>query len=419
MRIKSLVLALGATFVLANGLATAAHAQTVKVFVGGQERPEVMRELFAKFMAANPGVKIDLETGGATSELQQKYLNTVLSAGDSTLDVFLIDIIRPAQYASAGWIESLDKYLGADRDKIMGQYLPAYKQANMVDNKVVALPAFADAMFLYYRKDLLAKYKLSPPKTWDELATVARTIQAGEKNPELQGISFQGKAIEGAVCTFLLPYWSQGGELITNGKLSLDKPKAEAGLAMWRKLVDQGVAKKNIAEVATDDTRKEFQAGNVLFAVNWGYAWNHFQEGDSGVKDKVGVVSLPAMAGGKPASCIGGWQWAVSSYSKNKEASAKLVRWLSSPEVSKQLAIKASNLPVYPSVYQDKEVLAVNGWFADALPVVQSARSRPVTPRYSEVSEAIRVNTNSVMAGVKTPAAGVAEIENRVKRILR
>ena len=400
MRIKSLVLALGATFVLA----TSVHAQTVKVFVGGQERPEVMRELFAKFMAANPGVKIDLETGCATSELQQKYLNTVLSAGDSTLDVFLIDIIRPAQYASAGWIESLDKYLGADRDKVMGQYLPA----------------FADAMFLYYRKDLLAKYKLAPPKTWDELATVARTIQAGEKNPELQGISFQGKAIEGAVCTFLLPYWSQGGELITNGKLSLDKPKAEAGLAMWRKLVDQGVAKKNIAEVATDDTRKEFQAGNVLFAVNWGYAWNHFQDGaDSSVKDKVGVVSLPAMAGGKPASCIGGWQWAVSSYSKNKEASAKLVRWLSSPEVSKQLAIKASNLPVYPSVYQDKEVLAANGWFADALPVVQSARSRPVTPRYSEVSEAVRVNTNAVMAGVKTPAAGVAEIENRVKRILR
>jgi multiple sugar transport system substrate-binding protein len=157
-----------------------------------------------------------------------------------------------------------------------------------------------------------------------------------------------------------------------------------------------------------------------LFAVNWGYAWNHFQDGaDSSVKDKVGVVSLPAMAGGKPASCIGGWQWAVSSFSKNKEASAKLVRWLSSPEVSKQLAIKASNLPVYPSVYQDKEVLAVNGWFADALPVVQSARSRPVTPRYSEVSEAVRVNTNAVMAGVKTPAAAVSEIENRVKRILR
>ena len=129
------------------------------------------------------------------------------------------------------------------------------------------------------------------------------------------------------------------------------------------------------------------------------------------MKDKVGVVSLPAMAAASRRRASAAGNGPCPRFSKNKEASAKLVRWLSSPEVSKQLAIKASNLPVYPSVYQDKEVLAVNGWFADALPVVQSARSRPVTPRYSEVSEAVRVNTNAVMAGVKTPAAGVAEIE--------
>jgi multiple sugar transport system substrate-binding protein len=336
------------------------------------------------------------------------------------LDVFLIDIVRPAQYAAAGWIEPLDKYLGADRDRIMAQYLPAYRQADVVDNRVVALPAFADATFLYYRKDLLQKYGVTPPKTWDELAAAARKIQTGEKNPNLQGLSFQGKAIEGAVCTFLLPYWSQGAELVTNGKLTLDKPKAEAGLAMWRDMVQQGVAKKNIAEVGTDDTRKEFQAGNVVFAVNWGYAWNHFQEGaDSAVKDKVGVVSLPAMKDGKPAACMGGWQWAVSSFSKNKDASVKLVRWLASSEASKQLALKASNLPADPALYRDKEILAANGWFADALPVMQTARSRPVTPVYSEVSEAVRVNTNAVMAGVKAPADAVREMESRVKRILR
>lgn len=416
MQIKPLLLALGASLVLAAN----AQAQTIRVFVGGQERPEVIRTLFAKYMQANPGVKVELETGGATSELQQKYLNTVLSAGDSTLDVFLIDIVRPAQYAAAGWIEPLDKYLGADRDRIMGQYLPAYRQADVVDNRVVALPAFADATFLYYRKDLLQKYGVTPPKTWDELAAAARKIQTGEKNPNLQGLSFQGKAIEGAVCTFLLPYWSQGAELVTNGKLSLDKPKAEAGLAMWRDLVQQGVAKKNIAEVGTDDTRKEFQAGNVVFAVNWGYAWNHFQEGaDSAVKDKVGVVSLPAMKDGKPAACMGGWQWAVSSFSKNKDASVKLVRWLASAEASKQLALKASNLPADPALYRDKDILAANGWFADALPVMQTARSRPVTPVYSEVSEAVRVNTNAVMAGVKAPADAVREMESRVKRILR
>jgi len=41
-------------------------------------------------------------------------------------------------------------------------------------------------------------------------------------------------AIEGAVCTFLLPYWSQGGEIIRDDHLSFERAKAEAGLDMWQ-----------------------------------------------------------------------------------------------------------------------------------------------------------------------------------------
>ena len=113
----------------------------LKVYVGGQQRPDLMRQLFATYMAANPGVKIDLEVGGATSDLHQKYLNMVLTAKDATLDVFLVDVVRPAQFAAAGWAEPLNTYLGADIEAAMGQYLPAYREANTVDGKVIALPA--------------------------------------------------------------------------------------------------------------------------------------------------------------------------------------------------------------------------------------------------------------------------------------
>ena len=137
------------------------------------------------------------------------------------------------------------------------------------------------------------------------------------------------------------------------------------------------------------------------------------------MRGKVGVVKLPAMPDGKSVSCLGGWDWAVSAYSKNKPAAVALVRWLSSPEVSKQLAIKASFHPVFASVYQDAEVLAAVPWFSAALPVIESARPRPVTPMYRAVSDALRINTNTVMAGVKTPKAALAEIEVRVARALR
>jgi multiple sugar transport system substrate-binding protein len=399
--------------------AGAAAAQTeLRVFVSSQHRPDVWRLAFDKFQEANPGVTVALETGGNTSELQAQYLNTVMSAKDPTLDVMILDVIRPAQFAAAGWTHPLNEALG-DADARMAQYLSAYAEANVIDGEVVALPAFADAMFLYYRTDLLEKHGVRPPTTWDELAEAAKKITAAEGDPDLQGLSFQGKAIEGAVCTFLLPYWSQGASLSEDGRSTFDREAATRSLAMWKGFADSGVAKKNIAEVATDDTRKEFQAGDVVFAVNWSYAWGRFQADDSEVKGKVGVARLPAVAGGEPVTCLGGWQWGVSAYSENKDEAAKLAAFLSSPEIAEFMAVNAALLPAFPQVYDDADVTAAVPWFADARPVVETARARPVTPRYNEVSEVIRTTVNAVLAGATTPEDGAAQMESRLKRVLR
>ena len=384
----------------------------LKIYISSQHQPDVWRQVLDQYQAGNPGVTVDIETGGNTSEAQAQYLNTVMSAKDPTLDVLILDVIRPAQFAAAGWTVPIE---GQD----MAAYLPAYAEANTIDGNVVALPAFADAQFLYYRKDLLEKYGITPPTTWSELTAAVEKIKAGENNPDLQGLSFQGKAIEGAVCTFLLPYWSQGKNLVEDGKLSFDRDAAVKALALWKGFVDDGVAKKNIAEVATDDTRKEFQAGDVIFAVNWSYAWAHTQDPDSEVAGKVGVTRVPAVEGGEQATCLGGWEWGVSTYSEHKDEAEKLVEYLSSPEVSEFMAINASLMPPFPALFTDADVTAAVPWFADALPVVETARPRPVTPRYNEVSEVVRTTVNAVLAGVMTPEQGADQIEARLKRILR
>lgn len=393
----------------------------LRAFAGGSgQRPDLMRKLFDQYQAKNPGVKIDVETGGATSELQRQYLSTVLNAKDPAIDLFMIDIVNPAQYVGAGWIEPLNAYLG-DPATAMKPFLPAYAAANVIDGKIAAMPAFADAMFMYYRRDLLEKYKLPEPKTWDELAVSARKIQQGEGDPNLQGLSIQGAPIEGAVCTFMLPYWSQGKELNdAAGKLTLDKAAAAKGLNQWLTLVDQGVIKKNVAEVKTPDTVNEFKAGQVVFAINWGFAWDRFKDDtDSKVSGKVGVMALPAMTGGKSATCVGGWQWAVSAFSKNKAEAAKLVKFLASPEASKFLAIEGSLLPTAIPVYEDPEVQKAVPWFKDAAPVVVAGRSRPQSRDYGQVSDVIRTTTSAVLARTKKPDEGLAEIEGRLRRVMR
>ena len=423
MKRRNLISLAASCVALSAALTTgAAWAQqtTLRVFSGGQnQRPDLMRKLFDQYQAANPSVKIDIETGGATSELQRQYLSTVLNAKDPAIDIYLIDIVNPAQYQNAGWLEPLDSYVGGTA--ALKPYLPVYSTSNVVGGKVSAMPAFADAMFMYYRKDLLEKYGIKEPQTWDDLVTASKKVQAGEKNPNLQGLSIQGAPIEGAVCTFLLPYWSMGKAFNdATGKMTLDKDSAAKGMQMWLNMVDQGVVKKNVAEVKTPDTVNEFKAGQVLFAINWGFAWDRFKDdADSQVKGKVGVMPLPAVAGGKSATCVGGWQWALSAYSKSKPEAAKLIQHLSSPASAKFLAVEGSLLPVYQSVYSDPDVVKNAPWFKDAANVIVAGQSRPMSARYGEVSDTIRTTASAILARTKTPVEGVAEIEGRLNRVMR
>ncbi|MET0606045.1 MAG: ABC transporter substrate-binding protein [Beijerinckiaceae bacterium] len=418
---KAIIVALSAAG-LSGLLAASALAQqvTLRVFTGGQQRPDVMRQILDEYQRRNPNVKAEVEVGGATSEQQQQYLNTVLAAKDSALDVVLIDVIRPAQWAAAQWAEPLDSYLGAEKDAVMAKYLPAYREANVVNGKVIALPYFADAQFLYYRKDLLEKHGVEPPKTWAELKAAAEKVMKAEGG-NLSGFQTAGAPIEGTVCTYLVPLWGAGGALTDSaGKLNIGGDVAKRPFDLWADLKAGNVTPAKLAESPTDRIRQNFQAGNLLFAMNWGYVWQRTQgDADSTVKGKTGVVPLPGFTADKAATCIGGWQVAVTTFSKNKAEAVKLARYLSSPEVSKRQAILASHLPVFAEVYSDAEVLAANPWFKDALPVVQTAQSRPVTPRYTEVSEIIRTNMNAFLAGTKTADAALADMRTRLASILR
>lgn len=400
-------------------VAGAVAETTLRFFIGGQQRPDVTRQIAEAYSRLNPSVKIEVETGGATPEQQQQFLNAALATKDATLDLILIDVLRPAQWAAAQVIEPLDAYLGAEKEAILARYLPAFRATASAGGKVVSLPYFADAQFIYYRKDLLEKYGFQPPKTWDDLKAVSLKIMENEKSANLKGFEVAGAPVESAVCSYLVPLWGAGEEFLKDGKLNLTTAVARKPFDLWADLKAAKVT-PNPAEIATDRIRQDLQAGNLIFGMTWGYVWGRTQgDVDSAVKDKIGVAPLPGFTAEKPASCIGGWQVAVSGFSKNKAEAVKFARYLSSPEVSKMQAVLGSHLPVFASVYSDEEVLRANPWFAQARPAMLAAKARPISSRYSEVSEIIRTNMNAFFAGTKTADAALADMNARLSAIFR
>ena len=138
---------------------------------------------------------------------------------------------------------------------------------------------------------------------------------------------------------------------------------------------------------------------------------------------KFNVTVLPKGGdNGKNAACLGGWQLMISAYSKVPDASADLIRYLSSAELQKKRAIAFSVLPTRPALYSDSDVLAKNPFFKIMLNVFNNAVARPSTVTgadYNQLSTAFFQNVNKVLTGDESAKEAVSQVENVAKRIVR
>jgi trehalose/maltose transport system substrate-binding protein len=284
------------------------------------------------------------------------------------------------------------------------------------------MPWFTDAGLLFYRKDLLDKYKLPPPQTWPELAADAKKVMDGEKG-ELQGFVFQGKAYEGLTCDALEWVSSYGGGTIIDksGNITINNPNAAKALdeaASWI----GNIAPSGVLNYAEEDARGVFQNGKAVFMRNWPYAWSLGQSADSPVKGKVGVAPLPGGTAGSHAATLGGWQLGVSKYSKNVDLAADLVMYLTSPEVQKRRAVGGSYNPTIPDLYKDADVVKANPFMSQLLDVFTNAVARPATVtglKYPEVSRAFWDAAHDVLEKKSNGTDAVKRLDGKLKQVKR
>jgi len=345
------------------------------------------------------------------------YLD-LLGRHDPSVDVLQIDVIWPSALAH----ELVD--LGPKiPPEVLKENLPAIVANNTVDGRLVAMPWFTDAGMLYYRKDLLDKYGAPVPETWSELADTALMIQTAERaagNPDLWGFVFEGQAYEGLTCNALEWINAYGGGTIVNreGKITVDNPAAALALGEAAAWVGT-IAPPRVTQFIEEDARITFERGNAVFMRNWPYAWSLLQAADSPLRGEVGVAPLPkGGAHGRHSATLGGWQLAVSKYSKNQAAAIDLVRYLTSPAEQKRRAIEGSFAPTIASLYQDPEVLAANPFFADLAKVLQAAVARPSTvtgAQYPKVSTLFWEAAHATLAGYGTARDNLARLEGRLQ----
>jgi trehalose/maltose transport system substrate-binding protein len=400
----------------------AASAETISISCGAVGQELQLCKTGAEAWAKQSGHQINLISTPNSSTERLALYQQLLAAGAADIDVFQIDVIWPGTLANH--LIDLKEYVGDAPD----EHFSALIENNTVNDQLVAMPWYTDAGLLYYRKDLLEKYREKPPETWEQLTATAQNIQDAEReagNDRMWGYVWQGRAYEGLTCNALEWVASHGGGTLISqdGKVTINNPNAATALdqaGSWvGKITPQGVL--NYTE---EEARGVFQSGNAVFMRNWPYAWALAQGPDSAIKDKVGISALPKGSGedGQHTAALGGWQLAVSKYSKHPEIAADLVKYLTSAEEQKRRALEGAYNPTIESLYKDEEVLAANPFFGDLYEVFINAVPRPSSAtgdKYNQVSKEFWSAVHSVLSGQQSGEAAVAQLENTLDRMSR
>jgi trehalose/maltose transport system substrate-binding protein len=402
----------------------ASAAKTELRLVGWRsEAPQVWDQAIAAFERQNPGVKIVREIGPSSSTQFHDLLTQKLKNRDPKLDVFFMDVIWPAEFASAGWALPLDRFFTASEQN---KFLEVPISANHYQRQVFGVPLFIDAGLLYYRKDLLTKYAFSAPRTWPELVETAKTILARERDPDLVGFSGQFKQYEGLICNMMEYILANGGSLWDETRLvsTLDQPRALEAVRFVRDRIIGEISPRGILTYEEPESLALFTQGHAIFHRNWPYAWKIANDSEtSRIAGKVGMMPLPGFPGKKGAATLGGWQLGISRFSTQPELAWRFVAFMTSAEIQKRIALATGRAPTRRALYNDPELLGAIPQLKSLLQIFKQAVPRPITPVYIPLSNIMQRYFSSVLAlsdtDLLTRAALATRDMNRVLDLLR
>jgi len=353
------------------------------------------------FNKENPNLNADLLELPESADLQREQQVQRLRAESSECDVLGMDVIWTAEYAASGWLYDLTPVVEAHE----AEFIPSTVDTVEYEGKKWALPFNANAGFLFYRTDEVPQ----PPSTWEDVYK-----EAQEKN----GLVYQGERYEGLTVDFLELLYSAGGKVLSEDgeTVEIDSPETREALEFIAKGIDDGAVTKAVTTYEEESSRRAFEAGNATFMRNWPYAYALGKE--SNIADDFAVVKFPGFGGNEGAGVVGGYNLGVSAFTDNPDGSLAFSEFLVTPEVQKEMFIKATLPATTTSVYNDPEVKKEIPFTTELLKAVEQAQARPVSPVYTEISQAIYDNVFEVLNGKQSPDQATSKMSSEIEDAL-
>jgi multiple sugar transport system substrate-binding protein len=185
----------------------------------------------------------------------------------------------------------------------------------------------------------------------------------------------------------------------TKVKSALHLPKAKEAVQFVRDQIIGEISHRGVLAYQEPESLTLFTQGRAIFHRNWPYAWDIANDpATSKIAGRVGTAPLPAFGEQSSVSSLGGWQLAVSRFSRKPELAWKFVALMTGRQMQKRIALVMGRAPTRTDLYQDQEILNKHPHFEFHLGNLTRAVPRPRTPVYVPLSNVMQRYFSSAIA---------------------
>ena len=280
----------------------------------------------------------------------------------------------------------------------------------MIHGELVGVPWYVDTRLIYYRKDLLAKAGYDhPPRTWqewDEQMAAIKRMQGPNRYAVLMPINEFEQQLSLAL--------QQPDPLLrdddTRGNFS--SPGFRRTLAFYANMFEQGWAPK-MSETQISNVWDEFFRGFNVFYISGPWNIREFKKlQPKELEGQWGTAALPG-PDGPGAGIAGGTSLVIFRKSQQKEASWKLIEFLSRPQIQARFHSIIGDLPPRRSTWSAPS-LANDPLAAAFRDQLERVKPTPKVLEWERIVQEMRIVTEKVVRGGLPQDKAVEELDQRV-----
>lgn len=320
----------------------------IKFWAMGAEG-EVVSQLIPEFERENPNLKVKVQQVPWTAA-QEKLITAF--ASEKLPDVFQLGNTWVPQFHSLKVIENLSGYVQNSDSINEYNYFQGIWDTNVLDSTIYGIPWYIDTRVLYYRSDILERAGHDqPPKTWDKLYEVSKSI----KNILTDENKYAIYLPSNEWAPFVIWGLQNNAALLksNNSYGNFSSPEFKEAFRFLTKF-----HKEKLAPIGMTEVNNVFQAfKDEYFSMYISGPWN-IKDFKLWLTDSLEnswmIAPLPSPTDEYPCSSLaGGSSLVINNKSEIKQEAWKLIEYLSRKNVQIELYKLLNDLPAVKSAWKD------------------------------------------------------------------